>query len=202
MPSPSSPYRRRSVRLQGYDYAQDGAYFVTICTANRACLFGQIVDGELRLDAFGEAVQRLWEDMPAHHRGVELDAFVVMPNHIHGIVVFAYDEGEAGLATTGAQETRRADEAGLATTTTTGAVRARRKRTLGTVVAGFKSAVSREARAGRIPAPVSLWQQGYYEHIIRSEAALDRIREYIANNPAKWAFDHDNPANWSPSDQT
>ncbi|MCP9469504.1 MAG: hypothetical protein NNA31_05825 [Nitrospira sp.] len=80
-------HHRRSIRLKGYDYSQDGAYFVTICTHNRVCLFGEVVDGELRLNELGEIVAWTWRDLPNHVPNVELDAFVVMPNHVHGIVV-------------------------------------------------------------------------------------------------------------------
>jgi REP element-mobilizing transposase RayT len=81
------PDRRRSLRLQGYDYAQAGAYFVTLCTQGRECLFGEIVDGEMRLNPAGEMVRRVWTEIPAHVPDVDIDAFVVMPNHIHGIIV-------------------------------------------------------------------------------------------------------------------
>lgn len=81
------PERRRSLRLQGYDYAQAGAYFVTICTQERACMFGEIVDGQMRLNPAGEMVHRVWTEIPAHAPDVDIDAFVVMPNHIHGIIV-------------------------------------------------------------------------------------------------------------------
>jgi putative transposase len=88
-------HHRRSIRLKGYDYSQAGAYFVTICTQDRACLFGDVVNGEMLLNAAGRMVQTVWDDVPNHYPGVELDAFVVMPNHVHGIVVVA------GFAPTG-----------------------------------------------------------------------------------------------------
>jgi hypothetical protein len=80
-------YDRRSIRLQGYDYSQAGAYFVTICAQNRECLFGDIADGEMRLNDAGQMVQTVWDEIPAHYPGIDIDAFVVMPNHIHGIIV-------------------------------------------------------------------------------------------------------------------
>ncbi len=80
-------HHRRSIRLKGYDYAAAGAYFVTVCTKGRACLFGEIVNGDMQLNEFGKIVMATWADLPAHYAGVELDAFVVMPNHVHGIVV-------------------------------------------------------------------------------------------------------------------
>ena len=80
-------HHRRSIRLRGYDYSQAGAYFVTACVQSRECLFGAVADGELRLNRYGEIVMRCWDELPAHYPTVELDAFVVMPNHIHGILV-------------------------------------------------------------------------------------------------------------------
>ena len=80
-------HHRRSIRLSGYDYSQAGAYFVTICTQNRQCLFGEIVDGEMRLNDAGQMVQLVWSELAQHYAGVEIDGFVVMPNHIHGIVI-------------------------------------------------------------------------------------------------------------------
>ena len=80
-------HRRRSIRLRGYDYARNGAYFVTICTQSRACLFGDIVDGAMRLNGAGRMVQQAWDALPVHYPGIGIDACVVMPNHLHGIVV-------------------------------------------------------------------------------------------------------------------
>ncbi len=178
--------QRRSLRLLDHDYSQAGAYFVTICTQERMCIFGQVVDGSMRLNALGEIVWSCWEDMPDHRPEVELDAFVVMPNHMHGIAVIAdrrdgvgdgSQTGETSLAPT----VRREGD---------------RRATLGAIVGAFKAAVTRATNElpGKTRQP--LWQRGYYEHVIRSEVALSRIREYIEQNPAKWALDHDNPANW------
>ena len=89
-------HHRRSIRLQGYDYATPGAYFVTICIQNQECLLGAVVNGEMVLNAAGQMVQRVWDELPAQYPGVETDAFVVMPNHVHGIVVLIGDVGDAG----------------------------------------------------------------------------------------------------------
>ena len=87
MKSNSGIHRRRSIRLQGYDYSQAGAYFVTICTQNRNCLFGEIVDGEMRLNAAGHLIRIVWEGIPAHYPDIGIDEFIIMPNHIHGLVI-------------------------------------------------------------------------------------------------------------------
>jgi REP element-mobilizing transposase RayT len=95
MKQPSN-HRRRSIRLPEYDYAQPGAYFITVCTHQCACLFGNIVDGEMRLNEMGHMVQACWDEIPAHFAQVEMDAFVVMPNHVHGIVVICEDDYSIG----------------------------------------------------------------------------------------------------------
>src|ERR1700749_2799448 len=79
-------YRRRSIRIQGYDYAAPGQYYVTVCTKDRECLFGEISDGKMQLNKFGEIVKHTWDELPDHYSSVALDAFVIMPNHIHGII--------------------------------------------------------------------------------------------------------------------
>ena len=167
-------HHRRSLRLKGYDYSRAGAYFVTICTHGRECLFGEIMDGEMRLNAAGQAAQAEWVRLPERFQSIELDEFVIMPNHLHGIILVG-----AGLAPPDSGAASR----GAASSAPT----------LGHILRAFKSisaiAVNRLlGRSGR-----SLWQRNYYEHIVRSENELARIREYIANNPAQWALDRENP---------
>jgi putative transposase len=158
MPNNPRP-RRRSLRLPGYDYSQAGAYFVTACTQNRVVLFGEVIDGDVRLNEMGTIVQQIWDDLPTHYHGIDLDAFIVMPNHVHGIIILA-------------------DESA-------------RRHAIPEIVRGFKTFSARRVneRAGKSGV---LWQRGYYEHVIRNEKALDRIRAYIANNPARWADDPEN----------
>ena len=153
-------HHRRSIRLQGYDYAQTGAYFITLCTQGRARLFGRVTRGVVELTDIGRIVAEEWERTPSVRSNVELDAYVVMPDHIHGILVITHrDDGVAPLE---ASSTLRSPA-----------------RTIGAIVRGFKGAV---VRRGGMP----IWQRNYHEHIIRSEAALDRIRTYIVANPARW----------------
>jgi REP element-mobilizing transposase RayT len=153
-------HHRRSIRLRSYDYAQAGAYFVTLCAQDRACLFGRIASETVALTDIGYIVAEEWERTPTLRPNVELDEYIVMPDHMHGIVVITYrDESTTPLETTNT----------LRSTT----------QTIGAIIRGFKGAVVR--RVGR-----AIWQRNYYEHIIRSEADLDRIRRYIANNPARW----------------
>jgi len=171
-------HHRRSIRLRGYDYSQAGAYFVTICTNNRECLFGEVVDGEMRWNDAGRMVNKCWYEIPAHFPHVELDAFVVMPNHVHGIIVVGAPfmaPHDSGAMNQGAMN---------------------RAPTLGGMVRSFKAVATRRLRQAGCSA--FAWQRNYYEHIIRNEESLDRIRRYIADNPARWSFDRENPAATEP----
>lgn len=175
MPNKFNPdlHHRRSVRLRHYNYTNAGAYFVTICVQNRECLFGDVVDDEMRLNDAGKMVQSVWDELPSKYPGVEIDQFIVMPNHVHGIVVLV--------------------GAGLALPSNSGAASSAPTLGLGDVIRTFKSisaiAVNRLlARSGR-----PLWQRNYYEHIIRNDEDLGDIREYIAHNPAGWIDDDNHP---------
>jgi REP element-mobilizing transposase RayT len=170
-------HHRRSIRLQGFDYSQAGAYFVSICTQNRECLFGEIVDGKMVLNDAGRIVQAVWDDLPNHYLDVELDECVVMPNHVHGIVVIV----GAGLKP--APTTRPAS-------TTTGTIK---RYGLPEIVRAWKTFSARRINETRKTPGIKIWQRNYYEHIIRNENKLNRIREYIQNNPMKWEFDRENP---------
>jgi REP element-mobilizing transposase RayT len=169
-------HHRRSIRLKGYDYTQAGVYFITICTQDRACLFGEVVGGEMRVNPLGEIVAWTWNDLPNHNPHVELDAFVVMPNHVHGIIVIVDNPVGAGSepAPTMAMVTIR-------------------RHGLPEIVRQFKTFSARRINALRGTPGIPVWQRNYYEHIIRDEESLKRIREYIANNPMQWALDRENP---------
>ncbi len=173
-------HHRRSIRLKGYDYAQPGAYFVTICTHQRECLFGEIVgaDGirpEMRLNELGEIVRDEWLKTPALRPNVELGAWVVMPNHIHGIVIIAR-RGVLQYAPTGDAPT---DTIKFKSPS----------QTIGAIVRGFKSAATKQINAQRGARGIPVWQRNYYEHIIRSAPDMHRIAAYIQNNPAQWHDD-------------
>jgi REP element-mobilizing transposase RayT len=174
----SDKHRRRSIRLKGCDYSQAGAYFVTICTQDRECLFVDIGGGEMRLNDAGTTVRNIWHKIPEHFPHTDIDAFVAMPNHIHGIIVINSDgRGMACHAPTHRQFAKPI--AG----------------SLSTVIGSFKSVVTRQINLIRHTPGYPVWQRNYYEHIIRDEQSLQKIREYINDNPAKWADDENNPAN-------
>lgn len=212
-----SRHRRRSIRLKGYDYSRAGAYFITICTRDRAHLFGDVIAGKMRLNDFGRIVRATWDRLPDHYQ-VELDAFVVMPNHVHGIVVIPrtvatgahshaggppdpVGAGSKPAPTAPAVPNMPAPAApaspNIPTTTppaspdipTTPATPRPKHHGLPEIVRGFKTFSARRINEHRGTPGTSVWQRNYYEHIIRDEAALRRIRRYIINNPARWAFD-------------
>jgi REP element-mobilizing transposase RayT len=171
-------HHHRSIRLRGYDYAQAGAYFVTICTDQRQLFF----DGsELR-----QIAEKCWLAIPDFNPGVELDEWVVMPNHVHGIVVLAGGQGVFSNAPTPSDAPTTRDVSNRFS------VMSPQRGTLGLVIRKFKSAVTGNCRG--IKRFDFAWQGNYYDHIIRNERELNAIREYIVNNPAKWALDRDNLA--------
>ncbi len=158
-------HKRRSIRLQDYDYSQPGDYFITMCTQGKTCSLGKIVNEEMCLSSNGEIVKRCWKDIPGHFHDVELDAFITMPNHLHGIIVI--NEPGRGEVTSPLL----------------------RKPTLGNMVAYFKYQSTKLINAMNRTPGDRFWQRNYYEHIIRDDKDLDNIREYIANNPFKWLIE-------------
>jgi len=166
-------HHRRSIRLRSHDYSQAGAYFVTVCVQGRERLFGDVVDGEMRLNDAGQMVAQCWHALSAHFPHLELDECVVMPNHMHGIIIV----GAPFMAPNGPGAVNP------------GAIN--RAPTLGEIVRSFKAVATRRIREAGGSA--FAWQRKYYEHIIRDEESLNRIREYIANNPLQWELDRDNP---------
>ncbi|MDP2601261.1 MAG: transposase [Deltaproteobacteria bacterium] len=184
---------RCSIRLRGYDYAQAGGYFVTIVTKDRVCLFGQMVNGKIRLTDGGRIIQATWNELPNHYPGVECDVFVIMPNHVHGIIVLVEDDGGVGSNDVGAG--LKPAQPGLRPTTAprAGLKPAPTRHGLPEIIRGFKTFSARRINDMRKTPGFPIWQRNYYEHIVRCENELTRIREYIANNPLQWDMDRENP---------
>ena len=195
-------HHRRSIRLQGYDYSQEGLYFITICCQDRALLFGEIVNGEMILNSYGEIAQKEWQNTSAIRDNVVLHEFVVMPNHFHSIIEIKFQKGknEIGKFQSPSQ-------------------------TVGAIIRGYKIATikkikdyildmgekindstgekSMESKGELQFAPTAptaptekikeldfkIWQRNYYEHIIRNEQAYERISDYIRDNPKRWDDD-------------
>ena len=183
-------HSRHSIRLPGYDYTQAGAYFVTICARERECLFGEVADGKMRMNKYGEIIQRTWNDLPNHYQGVELGAFIIMPNHVHGIVSIVGAIHESPLHVTHQQSPERRNK--------TSDILQRRRMLLSRIVGRFKMVSAKRINEQREMTGVPLWQRNYYEHIVRDEESLARIKEYISNNPNQWDLDRENPMAISP----
>lgn len=171
-------HHRRSIRLKGYDYTQAGAYFITICSYQREHVFGEVVNGEMRLSAWGEIARAEWFKTAALRDNVELydEEFVVMPNHIHGIV---------WLHEVGTRRRRVPTEkfgkpvAG----------------SIPTIIRAYKSAVTYAINGLEKSRGGAIWQRNYYEHVIRNEKELNTIARYIYYNPFNWQLDRDNANN-------
>ena len=164
--------RRRSLRLRDYNYSQPGAYFVTICTHQRLCLLGEIAPGTMCLSDSGSIVWNCWHRLVEHYPDLELDAFVIMPNHVHGVLALVDPVG-AGLKPAPTFVYRRHG--------------------LTEIVRAFKTFSSRRINQLRGTPGRRVWQRGYYEHVIRNEADLHEIRQYVVNSPLKWELDEENP---------
>jgi len=179
-------YRIESTRLRGWDYAGAGAYFVTICTKDRAPFFGDVVDGDVILSPIGQIVADEWQKTPQIRPYVSLDEWVVMPNHLHGIIIITpVETPRRGVSTTTSPPTP--DDP------TPNPKSRLRAGSLGAIVGQIKSTCTKRIWAAGFTD--FAWQTRFYDHIVRDEPSLQRIREYIAGNPARWGKDRNNPPN-------
>jgi putative transposase len=186
--------RRRTLRMPSFDYSSPGAYFVTICVHERACLLGDVAGEQARLSEIGALVLWTWECLPDRFPTIELDAFVVMPNHVHGILWLTDHRVVVGLAQPSAIDTE-VGEASLATTSFVSITTPSHKRpSLGQVIGSFKSLTTIEANKRQGTPGQRLWQPDYYERVVRSETELHRFRQHIADNPARWDSDPEHPS--------
>ena len=163
-------HHRRSIRLQGYDYSQAGAYFVTIVAWQREMLFGEIMDGMMKLNEFGRIVSEKWQWLEMQYEYVELGEWVIMPNHFHGILVIHDGRGGSRSAPTPIK-----------------------RKPLGGLIGAFKTVSTKQINLLRDTEGQVVWQRNYYERIIRNESEMDRISLYIESNPLRWADDDENP---------
>jgi putative transposase len=156
-------HHRRSIRLKGYDYSQNGLYFITICTHRRQHLFGQITKGIMRVNSMGAIVHDEWRNTARIRSDIRLHEFIAMPNHIHGIVEIVGDDVDEGR---GMHASR-----------------------VGNVVRGYKSSITRRINELRDISGGPIWQRNYHESIIRNEMSYLKVSTYIRNNPRKWSED-------------
>ncbi len=176
MQAQSQQHQRRTIRLREYDYSWAGWYYVTICTHNRVCFFGKIVDGQVLLNQVGRIVEEEWLKTPHIRPGIELDEYVIMPNHLHCILIIGdLCRGVLQYAPTNGFRSP--------------------SQSLGAIIRGFKGAATKKVNVLQNTVSIPLWQRNYYEHIIRNDADLHRVRTYIQNNPLQWEVDEENPEN-------
>jgi len=180
-------HHRRSIRLREYDYTTPGAYFITLVSWQRENIFVEILDGMIELNKFGQIAKQQWEKLPRRFRHIELDEFVIMPNHIHGIIIISADRSRGTadeVYDNDAESSRRAPTERFA------------KPVLGsipTIVRSYKSSVAYRINIMRDTPGVPVWQRNYYEHIVRDEHEWNLINQYIINNPFNWQDDDENP---------
>ncbi|MBI9051887.1 MAG: transposase [Anaerolineaceae bacterium] len=173
------------MRLKRYDYTDPGYYFITICTHQRRMLFGNIENEAIHMNELGEIAQEKWREISNHFENVNLDYFVVMPNHIHGIIQIIDSQSV---------ETRHASSLQNMDIKPISGVK---PKSLCAIIGSYKAAVSRQINRSSIPSDTPIWQRGFYDHIIRNESSLIKLRQYIENNPLQWQLDHENPINLS-----
>lgn len=202
MPYNHNFHNRNSIRMQGYDYSQPGAYFITICTHHKECLFGEINSGKMKLSTLGEIAYYQWIQLPYRFATIKLDTFVIMPNHLHGIIIINETQhpisrrGEAGENRHGSSPKIQISPASPSNTndysldvskpggTISGSI--------GAIIQNFKSLTTRKINILLRSRNKPIWQRNYYEHIIRGETDYERIVEYIENNPISWVDDEYN----------
>ena len=184
---------RRSIRLPTYDYTQPGIYFVTICTQHQVLLLGRIEDGEIVLSHEGNIVRKCLERIPFHFKNSTLDTYTIMPNHVHAIIILTDNRrGEASAKDSGFLPFEsKADASPLQPKDSR--PRGTKSGSLGAIIQNFKFVSTRKMNQFRNTPGDRIWQRNYFEHIIRSEKALNAIRRYIMTNPVRWEMDRYNP---------
>lgn len=179
-------YRIPSTRLQKWDYGWNASYFVTICTHNRVCWFGRVVSGKMNLSLLGSVAHKLWLEIPEHFPFVRLSDFVIMPNHVHGIITI--DKPPHNVEAQNLAPLHTTDTSNI-TCQTSGLPKNKfgpQSKNLASIVRGYKTGVTKYAR---INDPGFRWQSLYYDVIIRDNGSFERIRNYIRNNPMNWRQD-------------
>jgi len=201
MPSKFDPkkHHRRSIRLPEYDYAQAGAYYVTIVAWHRECLFGEVVNKDVKLNEAGKIVQWEWKELPKRLQFIEIGAFIVMPNHFHGILIFR----ENVRATRQILINAHSGNVSLPNVIIDGIdgsplPRGPQPKSLGAIMTQFKSRVTKKLWKIRSLKGTLIWQRNYWEHIIRNQKDLQNKTDYIEANPMLWDEDDNNPINVKP----
>ncbi|MGK7879848.1 MAG: transposase [Crocosphaera sp.] len=173
MPYNPDIHNRRSMRLKNYDYSQAGAYFITICTQHKQCIFGDIKKGKMRLNHLGAIADQYWQQIPKHFSNTALDVYIIMPNHLHGILWIVKD----------VQNNQQPRKFGNIV-----------KGSISSIIRSYKAVVTQKIKkVCEITETALIWQKRYYDQIIRNEKMLNNIRKYIIDNPINWEQDEEKP---------
>ena len=180
-------HHRRSIRLKGYNYSEQGAYFITICRENRAHIFGKIKNSKMILNKAGHIAYNEWLKTEEIRKNITLDSFIIMPNHIHGIIIIKSQAPVRAYCNTPQRDTPPRDTPQRDTPKLKSP-----SQNLGAIIRGYKSTITKQINLLLDTPGIKLLQRNYYERIIRNDLALLRIRRYIDNNPTKWEMDRHN----------
>lgn len=195
-------HKRQSIRLKGYDYSQSGLYFITICCYQRECLFGNIINSQIILNDFGQLIKEEWLKSAEIRKEIEFDDFVIMPNHFHAIVIINQEINSDFMKN---DVDFQDNNVGANGRSPLGQIQSSRPKismkpkSISSLIAGFKSATTKKINIIRNTPQNPVWQGNYYDHIIRNDESLARIREYVQNNPLSWENDQlhpNNPSKW------
>ena len=205
----SKKLNRHSIRLAEYDYSKAGMYFVTICTYNKECTLGEVLNGKMILNEWGKIASKCWLWLSEHYNYISLDEWIIMPNHLHGIITISKTPCRGGSGTApprksdcisleyttarGGSRTAPTREQGNTTTGDGSRTAPTKRKPLGRLIGAFKTVSTKQINELRNKKSPPVWQRNYYDHIIRNEKSLNRIKEYIIKNPLKWEFDTENP---------
>jgi len=170
--------QRKPNRLKNYDYSSSGYYFVTICTKNRQEYFGDIIDNKIILNKYGKIAKQCWSNIPKHYANVEIDEFTIMPNHVHGIVVIHNSNQRVGNKNFCSLQNENIPW------------QTKLSKSLSSIIRGFKIGVTEYSHDDNLH--IFAWQKSFYDHIIRNEHSLFKIRKYIRDNPINWKVDRNN----------
>lgn len=195
-------HKRQSIRLKGYDYSQSGLYFITICCYQRECLFGNIINSQIILNNFGQLIKEEWLKSAEIRKEIEFDDFVIMPNHFHGIVIINQEINSDFMKNDVDFQDNNVGANGRSPLQQIQSSRPKismKPKSISSLIAGFKSATTKKINIIRNTPQNPVWQRNYYDHIIRNDESLAKIREYVQNNPLSWENDQlhpNNPSKW------
>ena len=184
-------HNRHSIRLKGFDYSYPGVYFLTLVAHKRECLFGEIEDSQMKLSGTGKLLDECWNRIPIFFPNTNLDEYIIMPNHLHGIIIIeeAHGRGEASVTSNLETTDQYLEDASPQSPIGT------RPGSLGAIIQNFKSVSTRKVNRLYFEPGNKIWQRNYYERIIRNDRELNAIRRYIRDNPLNWDLDKENPTN-------